>query len=78
MESYKHSHESLIIETNLALQGGEEVRSINGSVIDLAIGADAALVYVGPEDGFHSFTIWETLTPRVKGPRGILVLKQSA
>jgi len=52
--------------------------SINGSVIDLAIGADAALVYVGPEDGFHSFTIWETLTPRVKDPRGILVLKQSA
>ncbi|MFP3484137.1 MAG: hypothetical protein RXN82_05980 [Caldivirga sp.] len=68
----------MIIETNLALQGGEEVRSINGSVIDLAIGADAALVYVGPEDGFRSFTIWETLTPKVKDPRGILVLKQSA
>jgi len=52
--------------------------SINGSVIDLAIGADTALVCVGPEDGSHSFTIWETLTPRVKDPRGILVLKQSA
>jgi len=52
--------------------------SVHGSIIDLAIGADTALVYLGPEDGVHSFTLWETLTVRVKDPRGLLVLKQSS
>jgi len=51
--------------------------SVHGSIIDLAIGADTALVYLGPEDGAHSFTLWETLALRIKDPRGILVLKQS-
>jgi uncharacterized linocin/CFP29 family protein len=51
--------------------------SVHGSIIDLAIGADTALVYLGPEDGVHSFMLWETLALRIKDPRGILVLKQS-
>jgi uncharacterized linocin/CFP29 family protein len=51
--------------------------SVHGSIIDLAIGADTALMYLGPKDGVHSFMLWETLALRIKDPRGILVLKQS-
>lgn len=52
--------------------------STHPSVIDIAVGVDTALVYLGPEDGTHGFTLWETLTVRIKDPRGVIVLKQSA
>ncbi len=50
--------------------------STHQSVIDVAIGVDTALVYLGPEDGAHSFTLWETLAVRIKDPSGIIILKQ--
>ncbi len=40
------------------------------SIIDLALGVDTALVYLGPENGTHGFVLWETLAVRVKDPRG--------
>ncbi|MGC8543782.1 MAG: family 1 encapsulin nanocompartment shell protein [Vulcanisaeta sp.] len=52
--------------------------STHQSIIDIAVGVDTALVYLGPEDGAHGFTLWETLAVRVKDPRGVIVLKQSA
>ena len=52
--------------------------STHPSVIDIAVGVDTALVYLGPEDGTHGFTLWETLAVRIKDPRGVIVLRQSA
>ncbi|BDR93232.1 family 1 encapsulin nanocompartment shell protein [Vulcanisaeta souniana] len=52
--------------------------SAHHSVIDIAVGADTALVYLGPEDGTHGFVLWETLAVRIKDPRGVIILKQSA
>ncbi len=36
------------------------------------------MVYLGPEDGAHGFTLWETLAVRVKDPRGVIILRQGA
>ncbi|MGC9135819.1 family 1 encapsulin nanocompartment shell protein [Caldivirga sp.] len=51
--------------------------SVNSSTIDLAIGADTAIIYLGPEDDAYAFRLWETLAVRVKDSRGLLILKQS-
>ncbi|MGC9180530.1 MAG: family 1 encapsulin nanocompartment shell protein [Vulcanisaeta sp.] len=50
--------------------------STHQSIIDVAIGTDTALVYLGPENGTHGFTLWETLAVRVKDPRGVIALRQ--
>lgn len=51
--------------------------SVHQSVIDVAVGVDTALVYLGPEDGTHGFVLWETLAVRIKDPRGgVIILKQ--
>ena len=51
--------------------------SVHQSVIDVAIGVDTALVYLGPEDSTHGFTLWETLAVRFKDSRGVIILRQS-
>lgn len=51
--------------------------STHQSIIDVAVGVDAALVYLGVDDSNHVFRLWETLAVRVKDPRGVVVLKQS-
>ena len=50
--------------------------SAHQSVIDVAVGVDTALVYLGPENGAHGFNLWETLAVRIKDPNGVVVLKQ--
>ncbi|WP_054854325.1 family 1 encapsulin nanocompartment shell protein [Vulcanisaeta distributa] len=50
--------------------------STHQSVIDVAMGIDTALNYLGPEDGAHGFVLWETLAIRIKDPRGVIVLRQ--
>ncbi|ABP49822.1 MULTISPECIES: family 1 encapsulin nanocompartment shell protein [Pyrobaculum] len=51
--------------------------STHQSIIDVAVGVDTALVYLGPEDGTHGFNLWETLAVRIKDPNGVVVLKQT-
>lgn len=51
--------------------------SVHQSIIDVAIGVDTALVYLGPENGSHNFTLWETLAVRIKDPNGVVILKQN-
>jgi uncharacterized linocin/CFP29 family protein len=45
-------------------------------VLDVVIGADTEVEYLGPEDGVHVFRVWETIALRVYDPRGVVVLKQ--
>ncbi len=51
--------------------------SLNPSMIDLAVGADTVVDYIGLEDGFHTFRAWETLALRIKYGKAIVVLSSS-
>jgi uncharacterized linocin/CFP29 family protein len=42
--------------------------------LDIVVGRDATIDYIGPEDGMHTFRVWETLTPRIKRPEAIILL----
>lgn len=46
-------------------------------VLDIVLGADTEIEYIGPEDGAHLFRVWETVALRVHDPKGIVVLRQS-
>lgn len=50
--------------------------SASHRVLDLVIGADTEIEYIGPEDGQHTFRSWETLAVRVRHPGGVALLKQ--
>ncbi len=50
--------------------------SANQYMIDIAVGADTVLDYIGPENGNHVFRLWETLALRIKYPKAIMILKQ--
>jgi len=52
------------------------VVSATPTVLDLVLGADTEVAYLGPEDGYHAFRAWETLAVRVRYERGVAVLKQ--
>lgn len=60
-----------VLEDNEAL-----LISSNPQVLELVIGADTELDYIGPEDGVHLFRLWETIATRVRSPGGIALLKQ--
>ncbi|MEM1962786.1 MAG: family 1 encapsulin nanocompartment shell protein [Sulfolobales archaeon] len=49
----------------------------NPSVLDLVVGAEAEIEFIGPEDGFYAYRAWETLAIRVKNSSGIAVLTES-
>lgn len=50
--------------------------SSNPQVLDLVVGADTELDYIGPEDGLHLFRLWEKVAVRIRCPSGISLLKQ--
>ncbi len=50
--------------------------SANQYMLDIAIGADTVLDYIGPENGSHVFRLWETLALRIKYPKAVMILKQ--
>ncbi|MCS7136674.1 MAG: family 1 encapsulin nanocompartment shell protein [Nitrososphaerota archaeon] len=50
--------------------------SLNPSFLDVVIGTDLTIDYIGPEDGKHKFRAWETLALRVKNPKAIVQLSQ--
>lgn len=47
------------------------------TVLDMVIGGDTEVEYIGPEDGIHRFRVWETIAIRVRNPKGIAILKQT-
>lgn len=59
-----------VVEDNEAI-----LISAHPQVLDLVIGGDTELDYVGPEDGLHVFRLWETLAARIRNPRGICLMK---
>jgi len=54
------------------------VISANPHVIDLVLGVDTQVDYLGPEDDYHKLRLWETITLRPRLERGIAILKQTS
>ncbi|MEM2794473.1 MAG: family 1 encapsulin nanocompartment shell protein [Thermofilaceae archaeon] len=46
-------------------------------VLDIVLGADTEVEYIGPENGKHVFRSWENIGVRVRYERGIALLKQA-
>ncbi len=53
------------------------VLSPQSNVLDIVLGGDGEVDYIGPEDGFHVFRAWETVCVRIKYGKGICVLRGS-
>jgi len=49
--------------------------SATSRVLDLVLGADTEVDYIGPEDGRHVFRVWETVAVRVRYSKGVAVLR---
>jgi uncharacterized linocin/CFP29 family protein len=45
-------------------------------VIDVVIGGNAEVDYLGPKDGLHEFRTWSSIAPRVKNGQGIMILRE--
>ncbi len=52
--------------------------SVNSHIIDVAVGVDTEVNYIGPENGNHAFRIRETIALRIKNPKGIVILEEKA
>jgi len=50
--------------------------SASPQTLDLVIGADTEVEYLGPEDGKHLFRLWETIAVRVRQEKGVAVLRE--
>ncbi|MCX8185212.1 MAG: family 1 encapsulin nanocompartment shell protein [Sulfolobales archaeon] len=59
------------IPDNIAL-----VVASNPSVLDIVVGADSEVEFIGPENGFYMYRIWGTTTVRIKNSAGIAVLRE--
>ena len=51
--------------------------SANSYVIEVAVGSDTTVDYIGPEDGKHLFRGWETVAPRIKCPKSVMLLEEA-
>ena len=44
--------------------------------LDIVVGADTTVEYIGPEDGGHRYRAWETITLRVFNPHAVVRMSQ--
>ena len=44
--------------------------------LDLVIGADTEVEYLGPEDGKHIFRLWEIIAVKMRQEKGVAVLRE--
>ncbi|MEM4440178.1 MAG: family 1 encapsulin nanocompartment shell protein [Desulfurococcaceae archaeon] len=49
--------------------------ALRDDIVDVVVGGDGEVDYIGPEDGYHAFRAWSSLAVRIKDPSGIVVLK---
>jgi uncharacterized linocin/CFP29 family protein len=52
--------------------------STNPHVLDLVLGVDTQVDYLGPEDGYHKLRLWETIALRPRLEKGVAILKQTS
>lgn len=52
------------------------IAASNPAVLDIVVGADAEIEFVGPENGFYVYRAWATAGVRIKNSAGIAVLRE--
>jgi len=65
---------SEVVQTPLLTDNDVLVISTNKYMIDLVVGADTVLDYLGPSADEHLYRLWETLVLRIKNPKAIVHL----
>ncbi|MET1160345.1 MAG: family 1 encapsulin nanocompartment shell protein [Thermoprotei archaeon] len=50
--------------------------SSNPFFLDIVIGADTEIDYIGPENGNHLFRLWETIALRIRYPKAVMIMTQ--
>lgn len=63
-----------VVQTPLLDDDNVLIISTNKHVIDLVVGADTILDYLGPSGDEHLYRLWETLALRIKNPKAIVHL----
>lgn len=63
-----------VVQTPLLDDDNVLIISTNKHVIDLVVGADTVLDYLGPSGDEHLYRLWETLALRIKNPKAIVHL----
>jgi len=63
-----------VVQTPLLSDEDVLVISVNKYMIDLVVGADTVLDYLGPSADEHLYRLWETLALRIKNPKAIIHL----
>ncbi len=63
-----------VVQTPLLDDDNVLVISTNKHVVDLVVGADTILDYLGPSGDEHLYRLWETLALRIKNPKAIVHL----
>lgn len=53
------------------------VLSANPHILDIAVGVDTQVDYLGPENGYHKLRLWETIAVRPRLEKGVAILKQT-
>lgn len=63
-----------VVQTPLLDDNNVLIISANKHMIDLVVGADTVLDYLGPLGDEHLYRVWETLALRIKNPKAIVHL----
>ncbi|MEM0015090.1 MAG: family 1 encapsulin nanocompartment shell protein [Zestosphaera sp.] len=63
-----------VVQTPLLDDNNVLIISTNKHMIDLVVGADTVLDYLGPSGDEHLYRLWETLALRIKNPKAIIHL----
>jgi len=50
--------------------------SSSPAALDIALGADTIVDYIGPEQNQHTFRAWETIALRIKNPEAVIIMAQ--
>ncbi len=65
-----------VVATPILPEDTALIVSANPHVIDIVVGVDTRVDYLGPENGYHKLRVWETIAVRPRIEKGIAILKQ--
>ncbi len=65
-----------IIVTPLISEKETIILSSTPGVIDVVIGGDSEVDYIGPKDGLHEFRAWSSIATRIKNGQGVVILRE--
>jgi uncharacterized linocin/CFP29 family protein len=66
-----------VVSTPILPDDTAVIVSANPYVLDIAIGVDTQVDYLGPENGYHKLRVWETIAVRPRLEKGVAILKQT-